>query len=547
MGDHRPLRAPVVAALLAGAALAAACTGTIGGDPIGDRSNSDPSCVAPTPGAALVRRLTQAQYNNTVRDLLGDTTHPADSFPPDETAGTFSNNASSQTVSPLLAQGYQQAAEALAAQAVTNKAKLLPCDPSKGEDSCVRQFVQTFGKRAYRRVLTSAEIDALVALYTTNRQGATFDNGIQAVLEAVLNSASFLYLPEYGLPDQAKSGVVQLAPYEMASRLSYFLWNSMPDDALLEAADAGQLATIEQVVAQARRMVADSKARDATREFFDQWLSVKELESAGKDATTYPDYSSALRSSMLTETRAFLDHVMWQSDGRVETLLTAPFSFLDANTAKIYGVQAGGPLQKTDLDPTQRAGVLTQPSLLAIFAKPNQSSPVQRGKFVRERFLCHPLPAPPPNLVTAPPEVKPGSTTRERFAEHDKDPACAGCHTLMDPIGFGFEHYDGIGKYRTTDQGISVNATGSVSASDVDGPFDGAPELARKLAQSETVKGCIATQWFRYTMGRGETDADKCSLSSATQAFAAAKYDMRELLVAITVTDAFRYRMEVKP
>jgi hypothetical protein len=566
MRAHRFVReaslAAVLAATVAVAASLGACSGDIGGPDDGTGpggssggtsggTNPAADCANISPGAAPLRRLTQSQYNNVVRDLLGDKTRPADGFPPDQTTGTFSNNAASQTVSPLLAQSYQQAAESLAASAVANTSAILPCDPAKaGEDACAAQFVQTFAKRAYRRPLVQAEVDALVALYTDNRQGATFQNGIQAVLEAVLNSANFLYMPELGLVDQKKPGdVVPLAPYEMASRLSFFLWNSMPDDTLFAAADAGQLSTVEQITAQAKRMIADPKAHDATRELFDQWMNLKGLAAASKDATTYPAYTAAVKSSMLAETRAFLDYVMWQSDGKVSTLLTAPVSFLDANTASIYGLPApsGSGLVKTQLDPSQRAGILTQPAVLTTLAKPNQSSPILRGKFVRERFLCQQLPPPPPGLVIVPPEVKPGSTTRQRFGEHDKNPACAGCHSLMDPLGFGFEHFDGIGMFRTTDQGLPVDSTGNVTSSDVDGPFDGVPDLAKKLAGSKEVQECVATEFYRYTLGRAETDADKCSLDAVKATFATKGQDMRELLVAITITDAFRYRQEVKP
>ena len=551
---HLVWRTSALALAVAAPAVFAACytgDGTSAGDPNAthDPQGGASSCTTPSPGAAPLRRLTQSQYDNTVRDLLGDTTHPGTGFPPDATNGEFSN-ATSLTVSPLLAQGYQSAAEALAAKAVTNKATLLPCDPqTAGEDACAKQFIQKFGRRAYRRPLTPDELTALVSLYAANKQGGTFDEGIQAVIEALLQSGSFLYRVEYGAIDKAQANVVPLTGYEMASRLSYFLWDSMPDDALFAAADLNALATPDQIATQARRMIADPKAHDTTKDFFDQWLKLKSLANVSKDAATYPDWNDGLRASMIAETRAFLDWVMWGSDGKADTMLTSNVSFLDANTAKLYGVPApqGSGLVKTTLDAKQRAGILTQPSILTIIAKPNQSSPVLRGKFVRERFLCQPLPPPPANLVIVPPEVKPGATTRERFAEHDKNPMCAGCHTLMDPIGFGFEHYDGMGKWRTLDQGLPVDATGALSDSDVDGPFDGAAALAQKLAQSKQVKECIATEWFRYAFGRGETQEDSCSLTAAKKTFAGAQYDMRELLVALTVTDAFRYRLEVKP
>jgi hypothetical protein len=529
-------------------ALAAACTGVIGGDPPLATSTA-PLCTKPVPGPAPLRRLTQSQYDNVVRDLLGDTSQPAHTFPTDTTVGEFSNNATTLVVSPLLAQAYEAAAEALSGVAITDP-KLLPCSPTVvGEDACARAFIATFGKRAFRRPLSKAESDMLFQLYTDNRMGADFNNGIRAIIELALQSAPFLYQVEAGDAAKVTDGVVPLTSWEMASRLSFFLWNSMPDDALFAAAEADELQTPEQIEAQARRMLGSPKAHDATTEFFSQWLHLDGLFTATKDPTLYPQYTDAMRTSMQAETLAFTDWVMWQSDGRVQTLLTAPVSFLDANTAPLYGksMDPASKPTKTDLDPKERAGILTQPSVMSVFAKPNQSSPVTRGKWVRERLLCQRVPPPPPNLNIIPPEVKSGESTRQRFAQHDADPYCAGCHKLMDPIGFGFEHYDAVGRWRDVDQGQPVDATGVLSVTDVNGPFDGAPALAATLANSKEVTDCVSIEWFRYAFGSGETTDDECSLGSVKEAFAKGNYDMKELLVAMTRTAAFRYRPVVKP
>lgn len=534
--------------VLLAAAVAAACTGVIGGDdPVA--TTSAPLCSKPTPGPAPLRRLTQAQYDNVVRDLIGDTTRPALGFPTDSTLGEFSNNATTLVVSPLLAQAYELAAESLSAQAVANPS-LFPCSPvNDGEDACARAFIASFGKRAYRRPLAQSELDVMFQLYTDNRMGADFDNGIRAVIELMLQSAPFLYQVEAGDAAKVSEGVVPLTSWEMASRLSFFLWGSMPDDALFAAAAADQLQTPEQVEAQARRMLSDPKARDATGDFFTQWLHLDALGGITKDPTLYPQFTAAMRQSMLNETVSFANWVVWDGDGRVSTLLTAPVSFLDANTARLYGVNVGGSSTPmlVKLDPKERAGILTQPSVMTVFAKPNQSSPVTRGKWVRERLLCQPVSPPPPNLNIVPPDVKPGVSTRERFAQHDKDPFCAGCHSMMDPIGFGFEHYDALGQWRDVDQGQPVDATGAVTGTDVDGKFDGAPDLAKKLAGSKQVTDCVSLEWFRYAFGRSETRDDACSLGSIRDAFAKGNYDMKELLVAMTRTAAFRYRPEVKP
>jgi len=528
------------------------CSGVIGpgGPSPGPGSSSSAACQVPSPGPAPLRRLTRAQYNNTVRDLLGDTTRPAAAFPPDDESGEFANNATTLTVSPLLAEGYQQAAERLAQAALARK-DLLPCDPATiGEEACAQAFIGSFGARAYRRPLGAGEAAALLALFRDNRQGADWNNGLQSVIEAVLQSAPFLYQVEAGDAAAAQpGGPLPLTSWEMASRLSYFLWNSMPDDALFAAAANDSLRTAEQIAAQAERMLADPRAHDASAEFFIQWLRLDVLTDVAKDAAAYPLFTAPLRASMRAETLAFVDWAVWGEGGGLAALLQAPVSFLDVNTAALYGrtdVTSRVPV-KTDVDPAARAGLLTQPAVLAINAKPNQSSPVLRGKWVRERLLCQPMPPPPPNLNITPPAVTPGVSTRERFAQHDKDQACAGCHRLMDPVGFSFEHYDGIGAYRAADQGHPVDASGTLIGSDVDGDYVGAVALAAKLAASQEVKDCVATQWFRYAMGRGETLEDQCSVGQLKQAFAASHYDLRALLLAITRTPAFRYRPEVTP
>jgi hypothetical protein len=551
-----------LSALVAVSAAAAACIGTIGdggdsngpgagngnGGPTG--TTSSPLCGAPSPGAAPLRRLTQSEYNNTVRDLLGDSSNPANAFPPDQKIGDFTNTAVALTVPPLLAQAYQSAAEQLAATAVGNMSKLLPCDPATtGQDACAQKFVTSFGTRAFRRPVTSDEQTALFALYQSNVAGATFANGIQAVVEAVLQSASFLYRVEFGDTAHAQGKVVPLTSYEMASRLSYFLWDSMPDDALFAAAGAGQLTTAAQIQAQATRMLQDPKAQPAVEQFYSQWLTLDQVATSAKDPTTYPEYTPALQSAMQKETLAFVDWVMWQSDAKLSTLLTAPVSFLNQDLAALYGVSgvSGSALKQVSLDPTQRAGLMTQPSLMTILGKPDRSSPVRRGKFVRERLLCQTILPPPSNIVITPPPVQPGVTTRQMFEGHDKVEPCKDCHLLMDPIGFGFEHFDGVGKWRTTDQGQPVDSSSTLAGTDVDGTFDGAVTLAHKLAQSHEVSDCMVKEWFRYTFGRGESPDDACSLDTLKKEFVASGFDVRKLLAAITQTDAFRYRPEVTP
>jgi hypothetical protein len=252
-----------------------------------------------------------------------------------------------------------------------------------------------------------------------------------------------------------------------------------------------------------------------------------------------------MRASMAASVEAFIDHVMWEQNGDLEELLTADYAFVDERLASVYGVEGvtGDELQLVTLNPTQRRGLLTHPALLAKLSLPNQSSPVERGAFVRQQLFCQQLPPPPEDLVVVPPDPDPSLSTRERFIAHREDPACAGCHQLMDPIGFGFEHYDAIGAFRLEEEnGQPVDARGELIETDTDGPFEGALELSDRLAESEMVRRCVTQQWFRFTFGRTETADDQCMLDDVYAAFEASGWDVREALIALTRTDAFLYR-----
>jgi len=315
------------------------------------------------------------------------------------------------------------------------------------------------------------------------------------------------------------------------------------------AADANALTTADQVAAQATRLLADPKAHPAVSQFFSEWMGVDEIANAPKDPTVYPTYTPDVRDAMQQETLAFADWVMWQSDAKLGTLLTAPVSFVNQSLATIYGVSGitGDTLQQVALDPTQRAGIITQAGVMTVLGKADRSSPVLRGEFIRDSLFCQPVAPPPQNIVITPPAVMPGVSTREMFTMHSTVEPCKSCHALMDPIGFGFENYDGIGRWRTTDQGQPVDASGALTGTDIDGTFNGAVDLAHKLAQSGEVRDCVATEWFRYAMGRGESADDACALASLKQSFSASQSDIRQLLVAVTQTVTFRYRNEVTP
>lgn len=511
------------------------------------------------PGPAPIRRLTRVEYNNTVFQLFGDNSQPANAFPPDEQAGGFDNQADVLVVSPLLAESYLSAAENLAAtHTPTLMAQLPNCQGGAVDEvTCASDadaFVRSFGKLVFRRPLTDEEVQIYVKLFV---QGTTLDQapyspnmGIRLVVQALLQSPHFLYRVEFGLAEPSQGDVVELTSYEIASRLSYLLWNTMPDAILFEAADADLLRDPAQIETQARRMLDTPRARKAVTNFHRQWLHLDKIEPVilanGKDAEIYPEFYDGLPLLWRSETEAFLDHAVFEEDANLEFLFTAPYTMMNAELADFYGIDGSdGPMgiefTRVELDPSKYAGFMTQPGLMALFAKPDRSSPIHRGKFVRETILCQ-IPPPPPDNVPEPPSVDESQTTREQFAEHSKNPVCAGCHTLMDPIGFGFEHFDGIGRYRETEWGLEVDAAGELHGTDVDGTFNGAVELAKLLASSDQVKACVASQWFRFGYGRFETEEDDCSVDEIRAAFAASNYDIKELIIALTLTDAFRYR-----
>ncbi|HEX2879162.1 MAG TPA: DUF1592 domain-containing protein [Polyangiaceae bacterium] len=521
-----------------------------GGSPaVGDPGAMSPTevdaCVTANPGAAPIRRMTHFEYNATVRDLLGDATRPADSFGMEEEALGFNNNAANLVTSATLAEKYMVAAEAIAARATESLATLLPCDPLlAGERACAEQFIQSFGQRAFRRPLAPEEVTLFLEQFDAGLADGDFTAGIQMVIETALQSPAFLYRVEFGAVPATGETAVRLSSWETASRLSYLLWGSMPDEQLFAAAAAAELSTAEQIAAQARRLLDDPKAREAVANFHQQWLDYNRIANVSKDATLFPEWTTSIAGLMREEARAFLDDAVFGSNGSLASLLTSSNGFLNADLATFYGVTGpvGTTFEPVALDPTQRAGVLTLGSLLSINAHSNQTSPVHRGLLVRERFLCDPVPPPPPDVMVQAPAPNPDSTARERFAEHSVNPACGGCHSLMDPLGFGFENYDAMGRYRTEENGLPIDATGSIIASDVDGPYVGVIELAGKLAASQEVENCYVKQWFRYGYGRGETATDSCSLATLSDRFNAAQGNIKELLVALTQTDAFLYR-----
>jgi hypothetical protein len=517
---------------------------------VGDGAGgAGPLVLPPSRPSAPLRRLSRLQYNNTIRDLLGDTSRPADAFLPEEVLGSFSGSAALARVAPVAVEQYRLAAERLAAKVAGNLTTLVPCRPadSAGEEACVRTFLADFGLRAYRRPLTAEEVAVKLDLFRKLRVEGDFAFGIQGVVAAILQSPFFLYRAELPPADAAVSALVPLGPYEIASRLSYFLLNTMPDPALFAAAQANGLATPAAVEAQALRLLRDPRARAAANEFFAQWLILGALDDEAKDATLFPEFDDTLRTAMKEETLRFAAATLFDGDARFETLLTSSRSIVNAPLGRLYGVTAAADYGPVDLDPNQRAGLLTQASILTRTAHSDGSSPTRRGKFVREALMCQPPPPPPPGVDTTPPPRTPNQTRRELYAQHATNPVCAACHLLTDPVGFGFENYDAIGRYQTMDGGKAIDASGEINGSeDLDGGFVGAVALAKKLAASDSVRTCMARHWFSFALGRDAAAGDEASIKTAFAAFAPGG-DLRALMVALTKTDSFLSRVVEAP
>ncbi len=550
-------RAVTVRPLLMLAVLSVSCAGAVRkglADETGAAAKSDPPperlaspvCKQLDPGPAPIRRLNRFEYNNTVRDLLGDTTRPATDFPVENIVLGFDNNAAALTASPALIEDYLGAAERLATFAVENNLEgLVACSVAKhSELGCARRFIRTFGKRAYRRPLTDGDVEILLGVFVRGYHAFGFKGGIRWSLVAMLSSVQFLYRIESGVPTGAGQPVTRLTAWELASRLSYLIWRSMPDAELFAAAEAGRLTTRTEIDTQLSRMLAHPKAHATVADFHEQWLQLQALDDLPKDKKIYPTFKPDIARLLKQEATSFIDDVFWGSEGTLAALYTAPFTYVDAALAKYYGlpVPKGTGFKKVDLKGQMRAGILTQGGLLAVQAQENQTHPVRRGAFVRRSLLCEELPPPPQNVVFQIPPPSPTLTGRERFEEHRSDPACSGCHRLTDPIGFGFENFDGVGLYRTMDNGHPIDASGQVVGMPGGGEFNGPIELAQLLSKSDQAAECMVLSWFRYGYGRGpERGVDDCSLDVLRRSFSANHFKVKDLFVALAHTDAFQY------
>jgi len=502
-------------------------------------------------GLTKLRRLTRRQLNNTLFELLGVAPGAADGLSPDEKLGPFENNAITP-ITNLLVEQVQEMAKTVAALVSSRRIDLMGCDATT-EPNCAPQFVESFGEKVYRRPITAEESAALLALFELGKTNADVDHGFALLIQAFVQSPSFLYHVDVPANGLAAGTVQQVGLHTLASRLSYFLWNSMPDDILFALAQDGSLADRAVLEAQVARMLSDERAQAVIGLFHEQWLGIAGLEEKTKDTDIYPTWGPELAASMLAELGRFTSYVMRDGDGLLRTLLTANFTLPDENLLALYGASPPPGFSVGDVVTVpHRSGVLTQPAFLTKNAHFDRTSVVHRGLVVRRNVLCQTVDPPPNNVSTALPEATQVSTTRELLELHLESPSCAKCHQAIDPLGYAFEHYDPIGAYRVTDGLGAIDASGEFvkTGEDLQGSYADATEMLAMMAQADEVERCVANQWFRFALARMESLDDACSLVQLHEEFQLSGGNVRDLIIQLALSAPFlnvRSTNEVSP
>lgn len=509
---------------------------------------------SPTPGTAPLRRLSHEEYQNALVDLFGDPAlaqQATQDLLQDPVSLGFRNSARFLDVKLVMAQAYMKGAELFATEQVRTLATWLPCASSGGE-ACARQVLDGKLKQIYRRPLTADEKSTYLTLFRTGSTGtgATFATGIEWMLVTALQSPNFLYRPEVEGDLNARA----LTPHELASRLSFLLWRSIPDEALLLAAEQGRLTTKEDVEREARRMLEDPRA-ERIFEFFEQWLDIDEVNPLRRDAAAFPGLPTTLSDDLRAEAKELVRQTVLRGEGggTLETLMSAPYSYVNGSLAAHYGVPAPqqSGFQKVSWPGNKRGGLFMGTAALVSHDKLARTSIVNRGLRVRTLLMCQTIPAPPDDVPLNLGAIDATFSQADRLAQHRLNPSCAGCHALLDPLGEPFENIDAVGRERTVDEAgrpiVTKGAIAGASDASLNGPVADGAELLRKLAQADEVRACVVTQAFRFSHGREEEPADLCSRQRTLQAFKDASWNVKELFVALTQTDDFLHKPTVTP
>ncbi len=523
-----------------------------GSFPVGGSSSTGPggagssagTSSAPTTHTLPLRRLTPFELDNALRELTGDTSGAALELRPGKSRALLETNTTDNQLNLDALQTLESIAYAAAKGAAQNPDSLLGCSPTAAGDACVQGFVRSFGRRAFRRSLSETEVSRYTQLESTLEAKYGRPEAVTRTVQAFLLSPYFLYLTSFGVNDAAGADTGPDAPlegHELASRLSFFLWASLPDEALLAAADQGALATPAQVAAQVDRMLStpfEAKAANAAARFVAGWLGILDLTRQAKND---PAWSPALVRSMLGETDTLVKDWFVKGESGIAGLVEADYSFIDENLAALYGVggvSGGAPVRVQITEVAKRRGVMAHASVLAAHSSAVSSSPVHRGQWLLERVLCAPSPPPPNNASALAPTLTADMTTREwNQAIVDKG-GCGGCHERLAPPGFLFEDFDPLGRHRDTDnQKPAVTATTlATGIAEIDGAAADHQSLATRLAASDVLPACAAEQWLGYALALN-TDLDGSTKAKVT---AALKTSAREAMRAIATSDDFR-------
>jgi len=505
--------------------------------------NPEPGMIPLDPGRTVARRLSATEYNNTVRDLLGVGIRPADAFPADGGGGGgFDNNADTLFVPPILMEKYLEAADELMEAA--DPAVLLRVAPAwfRPEKSAARANLQAFARRAWRRPPAREDLRRLASIYDRTRlSGAAHDVAVKAAAKAVLVSPRFLFRTER---DPAGKDPVPVDAHSLASRLSYFLWSSMPDDRLSALADSGKLSKPAVLEAEVRRMLADPKARVLSEQFVGQWLGIRTLGSvAAPDPGMFPGFTPDLRTAMVAEPVEFFAGLL-ASDGSLLDLLDADYAWVNAALAEHYGLPevAGTNFVRVALADHNRGGITGMAAVLTQTSYPRRTSPVLRGKWLLEEVLGTPPPPPPPLVATLSTDdaKRDGLTFRQRLEQHRKDPNCAACHNRMDPLGFALENFDPVGRWRTKIGEEAVDASGKlVSGEEVNGPVALKKAL---LARKDLFIRHLAEKMLAYALGRGLEYYDIPAVKQITANLSGDDFRASRLVMEVVRSAPFRLR-----
>lgn len=520
------------------------CTGEIGSRSDGPRAGSQQPLLCagaiPQAGESRVRRLTPLQYRNSIRDLLGvdvsaDLDEDEGLVPAERTIRKFA-----------------EASAGFSTPALAYASSLPECGGQ--DDACVQAFIDQFGLRAFRRPIDQDERAWLTGAFESARTQFSFDESLGLLARVMLESPQFLYVFAQGTPvPESPHGLRRLSGYEVASRLSYFLWDTTPSPELLEAAAQGRLDTREGVVAEAQAMLLQPPARQMVRDFVADWLQLNGgqvhfgLDELAKDQSLFPEFTQQMRSDLRTELQGFVEHVVFDIDGTLETLFNDTSAYLNGPLADLYGLP-NGPESPDDwewvqLDPSQRGGLLTRAAFLSVFATQEAQSPIRRGTFLLREMLCFNQPPPPPLVDDSPVQLEEGEllTIRDKTDATTQGPECQGCHKAINGIGFAFEHYDAIGRYQDVELGtnIPIDASGELTQSgNTDGPVSGAIEMSGRFGESETVLSCVAEKWLEHALRRSPTPLDECTLNSLSTQLQAGG-TLKDFVLGIVASDAF--------